>query len=78
MWEIEYSDEVKYYFLDNGDLVFNLLIKIEELRYTPDGIPPAGCTQLDLNYYWWEVLRHIVIFERTGHKLIIEIVKPKD
>ena len=34
MWEIEYTEEVKFYFIDNGALVFDLLIKIEELRYT--------------------------------------------
>ncbi len=78
MWGIEYSDEVKHYFLDNGNFVFDLLIKIEELRHTADGIPPEGCTQLDLNFYWWEILRHVVIYERKGKKLIIEIVKPKE
>jgi hypothetical protein len=78
MWEIEYSNEVKFYFLDNGALVFDLLVKIEELRHTPNGIPPEGCTQLEPNFYWWEILRHIVVYERKGQKLIIEIVKPKE
>jgi hypothetical protein len=78
MWEIEYSNEVKFYFLDNGDLVFDLLVRIEELRHTPNGIPPGGCTQLEPNFYWWEILRHIVVYEIKGQKLIIEIVKPKE
>lgn len=76
MWAIRYSDEVKNYFLDNSDLVFGLLVKIEELRHTKDGIPAEGCTQLELNFYWWEVLRHIVIYERQSNTLIIEVVKP--
>lgn len=78
MWAIEYADEVKYYFLDNGDLVFDLLVRIEELRLTHDAIPPEGCTQLDLGFYWWEVLQHIVIYEKKENTLIIEVVKPKE
>ena len=78
MWAIEYADEVKYYFLDNGDLVFDLLVRIEALRLTPDGLPPEGCTQLDPDFYWWEVLRHIVLYERKGQTLLIEVVKPKE
>jgi len=78
MWAIRYSDEVKFYFLDNGDLVFDLLVKIEELRYIPEGIPPEGATQLEPNFYAWEVLRHIVIYEQQGNVLVIEVVKPKE
>ena len=32
MWEIDYTEEVKFYFIDNGDLVFDLLVRIEELK----------------------------------------------
>ncbi len=78
MWAIEYADEVKYYFIDNGDLVFDLLIRIEELRLTPHAVPPEGCTQLDPGFFWWEVLQHIVIYEKKGNTLIIEVVKPKE
>ena len=77
MWAIRYSDEVKFYFLDNGDLVFDLLVKIEELRYIPEGIPPEGCTPLDPNFYAWEVLRHVVIYEQQDGVLVIQVVKPK-
>ena len=77
MWAIRYSDEVKFYFLDNGDLVFDLLVKIEELRYIPEGIPPEGATQLESNFYAWEVLRHVVIYEQQDGVLVIQVVKPK-
>jgi hypothetical protein len=79
MWEIEYSNEVKFYFIDNSDLVFDLLVRIEELRYTTDGIPTEGCAQLDPGYYWWEVLRHIVVYRIvTKNRLEILKVKPKE
>ncbi len=78
MWAIRYSDEVKYYFLDNGDLVFDLLVKIEELRLTLEGIPPEGTTQLEPNFFAWEILRHVVIYERQDKVLVIEVVKPKE
>jgi hypothetical protein len=78
MWEIEYSDEVKFYFLDNGDRGFALLVKLEELSYTSTGMPPEGCTQLEPGYYWWEVLRHSVVYRTiTENRLEILTVKPK-
>lgn len=78
MWEIEYTEEVKFYFIDNGALVFDLLIKIEELRYIPSGIPAEGCTQLEPSIYIWEVLRHAIIYQRREpeHKLRIATIKP--
>jgi hypothetical protein len=57
VWALEYTDEVKYYFIDNGDLVFDVLVRIEELKFTEDGIPPEGCTQIEPNIYLWEILR---------------------
>lgn len=80
MWEIDYSSEAKFYFIDNGDLVFNLLVKISELAHTPDGIPSEGCTQEAPGRYWWEVLQHIVIYRRIANekKLEILIVKPME
>jgi hypothetical protein len=69
---------VKFYFVDNGDFVFDLLVKIEELKFTVDGIPFGGCTQLEPGIYLWEVLRHFVIFQRSEatRKLRIAAVKP--
>jgi hypothetical protein len=78
MWTLDYTEEVKLYFLDNGNLVFNLLVKIEELKFMPEGIPAEGCTQIEEGLLWWEVLRHIVIYERIVEEkqLIITAVKP--
>ncbi len=59
MWTLEYSNEAKFYFIDNGDYVFDLLVKIEELKFFPDAMPPEGCTPLDdkPNTYKWAVSR---------------------
>ena len=80
MWEIDYTEEVKFYFIDNGDLVFDLLVRIEELKFIGDGIPPEGCIQIEPNVYQWEVLRHTVIYRKTEatRKLRIAVVKPME
>lgn len=81
MWEIEYTDEVKFYFLDNYPYTFALLIRIEELKFAPDAIPPEGATPLadEPNTYQWEVLDHMIYYEKVpGLKplLLIWLVKP--
>ena len=43
IWAIEYEEEVKFYFLDNDPYSFPLLVRLEELRYEADGVPPEGC-----------------------------------
>lgn len=79
MWEIEYSQEVKYYFVDNYPYTFDLLVRIEELKYIQSGIPSEGCVELEPGFYWWEVLQHAFIYERITEqpqKLIVVVVKP--
>jgi len=78
MWAIEYSEEVKFYFIDNGPYTFDLLVKLEELKFYEDGIPPESCIQIDLSWYMWMVLNHVVIYELAAAKrsLIIWVVKP--
>ena len=51
MWEIEYNEEVKFYFLDNYPYTFDLLVEIERLRHIPDAIPAQRCIQVELNLY---------------------------
>jgi hypothetical protein len=76
MWEIEYKDEVKFYFLDNYPYTFDLLIRIEELRYYPDAIPPEGCTPVDPDLYLWEVEGHLVYYGIHAQKIVVVVVKP--
>lgn len=78
MWQIEYSDEVKFYFLDNYPYTFDLLVRIEELKFSENGIPPEGCRVLEPQRYWWEVLGHIVIYRLVPESGVLRvlIVKP--
>jgi len=77
MWALEYSEEVKFYFLDNYPYTFDLLIRIEELKYFGNAVPPEGCKPLEEpNWYIWTVLGHAVIYEKAANKLIIRVVKP--
>lgn len=82
LWAIEYEEEVKSYFLDNDPYSFPLLIRIEELRYESDAVPPEGCTPLtdEPNLYWWQVLDHDVLYEKieetTPPTLRILVIKP--
>ncbi|MFN8490998.1 MAG: hypothetical protein U0350_25615 [Caldilineaceae bacterium] len=78
MWEIEYSEEVKFYFLDNYPYTFDILVRIEELRYIPNAVPPEGCVPLEdePDTYQWVVLDHLIVYGKMDNKLIIWIIKP--
>lgn len=78
MWQLEYSNEAKCYFIDNDPYSFDLLVRIEELKYYPDAVPPEGCTLLEDTLYLWEVAAHFVLYEKLGaqNRLVIAVVKP--
>jgi hypothetical protein len=76
MWALEYSEEVKSYFVDNYPYTFALLVKIEELKFLPDANPEEEYTQLEPNFYRWTVLDHHVLYEKQGKRLYIWVVKP--
>jgi len=78
MWQLDYTREARNYFLDNDPYSFSLLIKIEELKFTLDGIPVEGCTQIEDGLLWWETLSHAVIYARlpAENRLVISAIKP--
>lgn len=76
MWEIEYSQEVRFHFLDNHPYTFELLVKIEELRHIPEGVPPENHIELEPGYHLWTVLDHQVLYERDEKRLTVWAVKP--
>ncbi len=79
LWEIEYGRQVSNYFFDNDPYTFPLLVRIEELRYIPDAVPPEGCTPIpgELGSFMWLVLDHVVAYEKVGTtRLIVWAVKP--
>jgi hypothetical protein len=76
LWEIEYSDEVKFYFIDNGDLLGNLLGEIERLRYFEDGLPEGNYLEVEPGHIEWFILDHWVYYWKEGKTLVISVVKP--
>ena len=50
MRQIEYSEEAKFYFLDNYPYTFDLLIRIEELKFIENHSLPNSCVELAPNY----------------------------
>ncbi|MCX6050796.1 MAG: hypothetical protein NT075_37380 [Chloroflexi bacterium] len=78
MWQLDYTPAARNYFLDNDPYSFDLLIKIEELKFTSTGIPAEGCTQIEDGLLWWETLNHAVIYERLEeeNQLVISAIKP--
>ena len=78
MWRLDYTQAAKNYFLDNDPYTFDLLIKIEELKFYPDDIPFEGYTQIDDGLLWWEVLEYAVIYTRQAavQQIIIAAIKP--
>lgn len=77
VWSLDYTDEAKYYFVDNGDFVFDLLVQIEVLKFSESGIPLEDCTQIEANIFLWKVLGHYVIYERNVNlrRIRIAVVK---
>lgn len=77
MRQIEYSEEAKSYFLDNYPYTFDLLVRIEELKFTTGRMLPTSCVEIDLGYYWWETLGHAVVFEQIDAlTLYVVSIKP--
>jgi len=80
MWELDYTEEVKLYFVDNGDLVFDVLVKIEELKFFQDAMPLEGCIEIEPDIYLWKVLGHTVIYRKSvvTRSLMIAVIKPAE
>jgi hypothetical protein len=84
MWTLHYSEEVKAYFVDNEPYCFDLLVRIEELKFDADATPPEGLTPMDdpdePSLYLWLVLDHVVMLRRiaNGKSLYIVAVRPLD
>jgi len=80
IWAIDYSAEARNYLYDSYPYTEPVLIEIERLRLTKDAVPAEGCTQIEPQVYMWDVLHHMVLFEKvtTGEqpKLKILTVKP--
>lgn len=76
MWGIEYTDEAKFYFLDNYPYTFPLLVRIEELRYEPEAVPQERCIEIEPGLLMWEALNHLVYYRREQGRIVVAAIKP--
>jgi hypothetical protein len=76
LWEIEFTAEAKFYFIDSGDDTGNLLGEIELLRYYSDALPPEGWTEVEPGLFRWEILNHLVYYRKRGNTIVVAVVKP--
>lgn len=78
MWAVEYSREVRNYIYDSYPYTDAVWQAIKSLRQTKEGIPAEGVTQLEPGVCLWEVVNHLVVYERDVERqtLIVTVVKP--
>lgn len=76
MLRTKYSRASSNYFLDNGELVFDLHVAIEGLVFT-GGIPIEGDHYMAPDgMHVWTILDHIVVYGIKGNRLTVEVVTP--
>jgi hypothetical protein len=77
-WEIDFSEEVRNYFIENGDFTGNLLGEIMRLIYTENGLPEGDYAPFDGEFILWLILGHEVYYRRQGNTILVAVVKPAD
>ncbi len=77
MWEVWYGLEAANYLNDNGVLVGELFFAIEALAEVA-GLPHEGEYQQIDELISWQILRHLVIYQRLEHEQVIQVaaIKP--
>lgn len=77
MWTVDFSEEAKFYLLDNYPYTFDLHVRMEGQKFEPDGVPPEGLTPVgEGDLYLWFVLDHVVVLSRIRGQITIEAIKP--
>ena len=78
MWTIEFSQEANNYAIDSHPYNEAVLIAIEGLAASKDGLPTEGVYQLLESWCIWEIADHTVVYEKedTNFYLYIWVVKP--
>ena len=77
MWEVWYGLEAANYLNDNGALVAALFFAMEELA-EGSGWPQNGDYQQTDELVFWQILSHLVIYQRLESEQVIQIaaIKP--
>ena len=78
MWRLTYNREANNYVLDSYPYNEDILMAIESLALSEDGLPTSHCVELDDDYYLWLVAQHSVVFQRivSSREIRILIIKP--
>ena len=78
IWDVEFSQEASNYAIDSLPYNENVLIAIEKLAFSQDGLPTEGVYQLLENWCIWEIAEHTVVYEKTPvlFHMYIWLIKP--
>jgi len=80
MWQIGFSREASQYAMDSHPYNEEVLLAIETLAFTPDGLPQEGISELEPDIYLWQVAGHSVIYQRITsiRRLWVAVIKPDE
>jgi hypothetical protein len=73
MWAIEFSQEASNYALDTLPYNEDVLIAIEKLAFSQDGLPAEGLYQAVGMWCVWEVSGHTVVYDKSDSDQTIYI-----
>ena len=78
IWDVEFSQEANNYAIDSHPYNENVLIVIEKLAFTQNGLPTEGAYQILENWCIWEIADHTVVYEKTPalFHIYIWLIKP--
>jgi len=79
-WELGFSHEASNYAIDSHPYNEKVLMAIEELAFSAEGIPDEHYTELEPNIYLWEVAEYLVLYQRiveNRQRLWIAFIKPR-
>lgn len=78
IWDVEFSQEANNYAIDSHPYNENVLIAIEKLAFTQDGLPTEGVYQILENWCIWEIADQTVVYEKTPvlFHIYIWLIKP--
>jgi hypothetical protein len=77
---MEYSRHVVAYLVGLRESGFVLRQVIRSLADTDDGVPAEEATQLEPDFYLWQVAGHLVVYQRSvdRRRLRILVIEPAE
>lgn len=78
LWDVELSQEVNNYVIDSHPYNEDVLIAIEKLAFSQNGLPAEDVYQVLEDWCIWEIADHTVVYERTPalFHIYIWLIKP--